>query len=423
MQWVCFRRVTKRHAPDRHGCRSDEIMDSLTKAKVQAPALPAFAKQRMASYRFGIEEEYFVTDLRTRNVRHVMSQRFFRACKKELGASVTNEMLQSQIEVATSPCETMTEAREQLLRFRRVLAKHAAGHGLGIVAAGTHPLALWHEQKQTPKARYDEVMHDLQMVGFRDMLCGMHVHVEVPDPARRIEIMYRTFPFLPLLLALSTSSPFWQGHRTGLHGYRLAAYDELPRTGFPPLLKTLEEYQHYVDTLVSARVIKDASYIWWLIRPSYQHPTLELRIADACTRVDDAICIAAIFRCLVRHLVEQTDINADLSAIGRAIAVENKWRAQRYGTAVSFIDHQSMQAKPIADILDELLGRIADDAVALGCLPEVEAARDILRRGSSADEQLRIYRRARLDGLSRHAALREVVDWLHRETTCGPGLH
>jgi carboxylate-amine ligase len=218
------------------------------------------------------------------------------------------------------------------------------------------------------------------------------------------------------LLALSTSSPFWQGHRTGLHGYRLAAYDELPRTGFPPLLKTLEEYQHYVDTLVCANVIKDASYIWWLIRPSYQHPTLELRIADACTRVDDAICIAAIFRCLVRHLVEQTDINADLSAIGRAIAVENKWRAQRYGTAVSFIDHQSMQAKPIVTALEELLGRITDDAEALGCVAEVMAARDILRRGSSADEQLRIYHRARLDGRSRHAALRDVVDWLYRET-------
>jgi carboxylate-amine ligase len=373
----------------------------------------------MASYRFGIEEEYFVTDLRSRNVRHVMSPRFFRACKKELGNCVTNEMLQSQIEVATAPCETMAEAREQLRRFRSILTKRAAGHGLGIVACGTHPLALWHEQKQTPKERYDEVMEDLQMVGFRDTLCGMHVHVEVPDPARRVEIMYRTFPFLPLLLALSTSSPFWQGHRTGLHGYRLAAYDELPRTGFPPLLKTLEEYQHYVDTLVSADVIKDASYIWWLIRPSLQHPTLELRIADACTRLDDAITIAAIFRCLIRHLVEQTDINADLSAIGRAIAIENKWRAQRYGIGMSFIDQQSMQAKPIAVVLEELLSRIADDAEALGCVTEVMGAREILKRGASADEQLRIYQRARLDGRSRQSALREVVDWLYRETTRG----
>jgi glutamate---cysteine ligase / carboxylate-amine ligase len=373
----------------------------------------------MAPYRFGIEEEYFVTDMRSRNVRHVMSKRFFRACKKELGASVTNEMLQSQIEVATSPCDTMTQAREQLAKFRRVLAKHAAGHGLGIVASGTQPLALWHEQKQTAKERYDEVMADLQMVGLRDMLCGMHVHVEVPDPAQRVDIMYRAIPFLPLMLALSTSSPFWQGHRTGLHGYRLAAYDELPRTGFPPLFKTLEEYQHYVDTLVSAQVIKNASYIWWVIRPSLQHPTLELRIADACTRLDDAICIAAIFRCLVRHLVEQIDINADLSSIGRAIAVENKWRAQRYGTAVSFVDQQLMQARPIAVVLEDLLGRLADDAESLSCTSEVAHAREILKRGSSSDEQLKIYSNARMEDRSRQSALKDVVDWLSSETTSG----
>jgi glutamate---cysteine ligase / carboxylate-amine ligase len=371
------------------------------------------------AYRFGIEEEYFVTDVRTRNVRHVMSKSYFRACKKELGNSVTNEMLQSQIEVATSPCETMSEARAQLLRFRSVLAKLAARHGLAIVASGTHPLALWHEQKQTPKKRYDKVMADLQMVGFRDTLCGMHVHVEVPDPARRVEIMYRTFPFLPLLLALSTSSPFWQGYRTGLHGYRLAAYDELPRTGFPPLFKTLGEYQHYVDTLVTAQVIKDASFIWWVIRPSLQYPTLELRIADACTRLDDAICIAAIFRCLVRHLVEQTDINADLSAVGQAIAIENKWRAQRYGTAVTFVDQQSMQARPIADVLEDLLGRLADDAEALSCASEIVHAREILRRGSSADEQLKIYGNSRMEDRSRQAALKEVVDWLCHETIRG----
>ncbi len=370
----------------------------------------------MGLYRFGIEEEYFVTDMRTRNVRHVMSKRFFRACKKELGDCVTNEMLQSQIEVATSPCETMPQAREQLQKFRSVIAKRAAGHGLGIVACGTHPLALWHEQKHTPKKRYNELMADLQMVGLRDMLCGMHVHVEVPDPALRVAIMYRAIPFLPLLLALSTSSPFWQGHRTGLHGYRLAAYDELPRTGFPPLFKTLEEYQNYVDTLVSADVIKDASYIWWAIRPSLRHPTLELRITDACTRVDDAICIAAIFRCLMRHLVEQTDINADLSPIGQAIAVENKWRAQRYGTAVSFVDQRSMQAEPIVNVLEDLLERIADDAQALCCVDEITHARKILKRGSSADEQLKIYDNARMDGRSRQSALREVVDWLYQET-------
>ncbi len=165
----------------------------------------------MDDYRFGIEEEYFVIDLKSRDVRRAMARKFFRTLKIELKERVTNEMLQAQIEVSTAPCATIAEARAQIGSLREVLADRAAGHGLGIVAAGTHPLASWREQKQTAKDRYDQVMTDLQMLARRDMLCGMHVHVELPDPARRVEIMYRTLPFLPLLLALSTSSPFWQG--------------------------------------------------------------------------------------------------------------------------------------------------------------------------------------------------------------------
>jgi carboxylate-amine ligase len=221
----------------------------------------------MWPYRIGIEEEYFVTDVRTSNVRRAMSQQFFRACKKELGEAVTHELLQSQIEIRTPPCSTTDEARGYLRQFRAALARHAADHGLAIVASGTHPFAVWPEQKHTLKERYGGVMDDLQMLAMRNMLCGMHVHVEVPEPASRVEIMYRVIPFLAPLLALSTSSPFWQGYRTGLLGYRLAAYDELPRTGLPELFHSSGEYQHYLDTLIEAGVIKDASYIWWAIRP------------------------------------------------------------------------------------------------------------------------------------------------------------
>jgi glutamate---cysteine ligase / carboxylate-amine ligase len=370
----------------------------------------------MTSYRFGIEEEYFISDLRTRTVRNRMSKRFFRACKKELGDAVMNEMLQSQIEVATTPCATMSEARTQLHRFRRRLAEHASGHGLGIIAAATHPLSLWHEQEHTAKDRYASIMADLQMVGRRDMLCGMHVHVELPDPGRRVEIMYRAIPFLPVLLALSTSSPFWQGHSTGLRGYRLAAYDELPRSGFPDLFKTLDEYQQYVDTLVAARVIEDASYIWWVIRPALHHPTLELRIPDACTRVEDAICIAALFRCLMRHLCEKEEINVHVGAVARAIASENKWRAQRYGTSAMFVDEKSVEAVPLERVVGNLIERLEDDARALDCTKEVAHATQILKRGSSADQQLRVYEEARALGLNRIQALKSVVDWLYQET-------
>jgi carboxylate-amine ligase len=370
----------------------------------------------MTAFRFGIEEEYFISDLRSRSARNRMPKRFLRACQKELGGAVTTEMLQSQIEVTTTPCESMEEARHQLRSLRGTLALHAKGHGLGVVAAATHPLAFWREQKSTQKDRYGMVMADLQMVGRRDMMCGMHVHVEIPDPANRVNLMQRAVPFLPILLALSTSSPFWQGHPTGLHGYRLAAYDELPRSGLPDLFTTFDEYQHYVDTLVAAGVIKDASYVWWVIRPSLQHPTLELRIADVCTRVDDAICIAAVFRCLMRHLSHNLEINAGLGPIERAITAENKWRAQRYGTAAHFIQIGSTKAVPIKSIVAELIELLDNDAQALGCREQVAHAAVILKRGSSADQQLRIYEDARTNGLRRIEAIKNVVDWIQMET-------
>jgi carboxylate-amine ligase len=325
-------------------------------------------------------------------------------------------MLQSQIEVSTTPCQAINEARNQLRQLRITLADHAHGHGLGIVAAATHPLALWHEQRQTAKDRYGPIMADLQIVGRRDMLCGMHVHVEVPDPDRRVQIMYRSIPFLPMLHALSTSSPFWQGHRTGLRGYRLAAYDELPRTGLPDLFATVDEYQSYVDTLVATGVIEDASYLWWVIRPALRHPTLELRISDVCTRLDDAICIATLFRCLVHHLFENEDLNADIGPIGRAIAVENKWRAQRYGTSASFLDPRSMKVVPIDVALHEFIDRIQYDARVLDCTVELSRAGNILKRGSSADQQLRIYEEGRAAGQARVHAIKLVVDWLQQET-------
>ncbi len=370
----------------------------------------------MWPYRIGIEEEFFVIDLRTHNVRRTMSQQFFRACKKELGEAVTHELLQSQIEVRTPPCGSMEEARGHLRFYRSVLARRAAEHGLSIIASGTHPFAVWPEQKHTLKERYGGVMDDLQMLAMRNMLCGMHVHVEVPEPASRVEIMYRLVPFLAPLLALSTSSPFWQGHRTGLLGYRLAAYDELPRTGLPELFHSSGEYQHYIDTLTEAGVIKDASYIWWAIRPSLRHPTLEFRIADCCTHVEDALCIAAIYRGLVRHLVHHQGLNARFDSVGRAVAEENKWRAQRYGTGATFVDERARVARPIDSVVAEILALIRNDTDALDCTAEAEHALEILKRGSSADEQIRVYRKARDEGASRPRALKEVVAWLQEKT-------
>jgi carboxylate-amine ligase len=370
-------------------------------------------------YRIGIEEEYFIIDLKTRNLRTRMPKKFFRLSKRYLSERVNNEMLQAQIEITTSPCETMVEARIQVQDARNVLAEQAARHDLGIIAASTHPFAFWREQKATPKERYGKIASDLQMPGLRSLLCGMHVHVEIPDPERRVELMVRTIPFLPVLLALSTSSPFWQGRRTGLFGYRLAAHDEMPRTGLPELFKSAADYEGYVQTLVQADVMPDASYIWWDIRPSAWHPTLELRIPDVCTRIEDAACIAALYRCLARHLFEHPELNATLDAVDRAFAQENKWRAQRYGTRASLIDRPTMKSRSMEEIVAGLIQTLRPDAEALNCVEETEHAMKIVNRGSSANEQIHIYAEARLRGESHTKALKGVVDWL-RETTAQP---
>jgi carboxylate-amine ligase len=374
----------------------------------------------MWPYRVGIEEEYFLTDRRTKNVRRTMSRGFYAACKKELGDAVTRELLQSQIEVRTPPCASMEEARGFLTQYRLVLGRIAERFGLGIVAAGTHPIATWPEQKHTQKERYGEVREDLQMLAMRNMVCGVHVHVELPETERRVEVMYRVIPFLAPLLALSTSSPFWQGYRTGILGYRLTAYDELPRTGLPELFYSNAEYQRYVDALCEAGVIKDASYIWWAIRVSLNHPTLELRVADSCTHLEDTLAIAAIYRGIIRHLVNDRTRNAGLDTVGRAIAEENKWRAQRYGTAATFVDETTRKARSMEDVVREMLELIREDTDALGCTQEAEHALEILRRGSSADQQVRLYREERDRGASRLAAMKTVVGWLQKNTLPTP---
>lgn len=271
-----------------------------------------------APYTVGIEEEYFVIDRRTRNLRRRMPRKFFRSCQRLLNGQVASEMLQCQIEVMTRPCNTMAEAWEQLRLLRRTVAGEAARYGFAILAASTHPIALWHQQRLTEKERYAEITEHVQITGLRSMLCGMHVHVEVSELERRVDLMRRILPFLPILLALSTSSPFWQGRRTGLAGYRQAAHEEMPRTGLPELFKNWTEYEAYVRGLIGAGAIPDASHIWWDIRPSNFHPTLELRITDMCTRIEDVICIAALYRCLIWHLCEDETLNAGVDAIDRA---------------------------------------------------------------------------------------------------------
>ncbi len=368
------------------------------------------------TFPFGIEEEYFLVGAGTKAIALMVPEALFATVKASSKGRIKGEFLRQQIEITTEPHVDMTKARAELRQLRHKLAGMLAPHGLGILAAGTHPTAAWIDAQQTKAERYDNVMHDLQMIGRRNMLCGMHVHVQLPDPKARIDVMTRMLPYLPIFIALATSSPFWQSQRTGLRGYRLAAYDELPRTGVPELFRRAEDYELYVETLVRAGVMSDASYIWWAMRPSTSHPTLELRAPDCCTRLKDTVAIAALYRTLVRRVFLNPQLNASLTALSRAIVVENKWRAQRYGIHESFVDEMHPRAVPFAQWLDQVIEEAAPDAVALGCLDEVLQCRAIVANGTSADAQLAIYNRARDEGAERQEALTAVNQWL-AETT------
>ncbi len=367
------------------------------------------------SYTVGIEEEYFVVDLKTKTVATEMPSEFFEAARRALGNRVRGELLQSQIEVATEPHADMATAAAELKGLRQTTAAIAAEHGLAILASGTHPTAEWGISQQTPKERYDSVMHDLQMLGRRNMLCGLHVHVELPNPDDRVDVMYRMLPYLPLFVALSTSSPFWQSHRTGLKGYRLAAYDELPRTGVPELFRTREEFDGYVAALVRAGVIEDSSYIWWAIRPSLANPTLELRAPDCCTLVDDSIAIAALYRTLARRLVRCPWLHAELTPVMRALVVENKWRAQRYGVNGTFVSETGGGAVSVGEMLGQILDEVAEDAEALNCTAEIGRCRAIVGAGTSADAQLAIFD-AHRELRNPIGALNAVTDWIAAAT-------
>jgi carboxylate-amine ligase len=361
------------------------------------------------NYQFGIEEELFLADAVTR-ATPTESLDAFHAAVRDRFPEVERELMQSQIEIASPPCTSFDEARQYLGRLRSGISQIATDHSMLLLASGTHPLAHWSSQQNTEKPRYEALTQEMQMVARRNHVCGMHVHVEVPQSVDRIDLMNRLVPYLPLLLALSASSPFWQGRNTGLAAYRLSVWGELPRTGLPETFVNTDQYERFVALMVRTGAIKDASFLWWAIRPSRKYPTLELRVADSCTSLDTSIAIAALYRCLVRYAVRNPGLNKELTGTSRAIVTENLWRAQRYGIRADFIDVRQNRAIPCSEFLRTLTIQLAEDADELGCLAEIERATDIVTRGTSADRQIAIADYASGDRLI------PVVDWIVRTT-------
>jgi carboxylate-amine ligase len=368
------------------------------------------------SFTIGIEEEYLLVDCATRDLVCELPPELFQACERALRGQVEREFLKSQIEVETRVHATVRAAGDELRSLRQTVAGLASQHGLAPIAASTHPFARWGKQETTERERYRAIAHDLAGVGRRLVFCGLHVHVGIEDDELRIDLMNQARYFLPHLLVLSTSSPFAEGEDTGLKCYRLAAYNELPRTGLPQRFRSWAEYSRTVDLLVRNGVIEDASKIWWDLRPSARFPTLEMRIADVCTLVDDAVCVAALYVSILRMLYRIRRSNQTWRAYPLFLLSENRWRAQRYGVAGTLFDFGKGELVSFGSLVDELVGMVREDAEALGCRAEAEHARTIVARGTSADRQVACFNRLVAEGAAREDALRGVVDHLISET-------
>ena len=368
------------------------------------------------AFTIGVEEEYLLVDKESRGLVVDPPQSLLSECEDLLGSQVTNELLRSQIEVGTKVCNNVQEAREDLARLRKSVIEVTGRHGIAPIAASTHPFSLWSDQKHTQKDRYESLTAEMQAAARRLVICGMHVHVGIGDDSLRIDLMNQVAYFLPHLLALSCSSPFWRGFDTGLKSYRLTVFDALPRTGLPETFQSYAEYKRHVDILVDAGVIDDSTRIWWDLRPSARFPTLEARIMDVCTRMDDAIALAALLVCLMRMLYRLRLNNQRWRTYSRMLVRENRWRAMRYSYDEGLIDFAKGRIVPFDQLLDDILELTYEDARTLGCEEEVASVRDILSRGTSAHRQLKAHELSIAAGNSKDDALKSVVDTLINDT-------
>ncbi|MEQ8346060.1 MAG: carboxylate-amine ligase [Sneathiellaceae bacterium] len=367
----------------------------------------------------GIEEEYILVDRGTRNAVTDPPPEFMTACREALGDHVHNEFLLSQIEVDTPVCTSIAQARAELARLRGTIGRIATGFGMAPIAASTHPFARWAEQRHTPGPRYDLIARDLGGVVRRLLICGQHVHVGTNDPELRIDLMNQVSYFLPHLLALTGSSPFWQGEDMGVKSYRLSVFHSLPRTGLPDRMETFAAYQRMVQLMLKAGLVEDETKIWWDVRPSSRYPTLELRVCDMCTTLEDSLCLAALYACLLSMLWRLRELNQRWRIYPNSLIAENRWLAQRYGVDGELVDFGKGERRPLAQLVEELIELVEPDARRLDCLAEVAHARTILRRGTSADRQRKVHADALAGGADRQEALLAVVDWLIDETATG----
>jgi carboxylate-amine ligase len=371
------------------------------------------------SLSLGLEEEYLLVDPISRDLAAAPPEGFMARCQERLAGRATHELLQAQVEVETTVCPDVGEVRRQLSELRATVTLTAREFGMAMIAASTHPFANWRSQRRVDKERYNILVRDMAALAERMVICGMHIHTGIEDEELRIDLMNQATYFLPHLLALSTSSPFWEGHATGLKAYRPTIFGDLPRSGLPEYFTSADEWRQMLHQLHQTGLCDDATKIWWDLRPSIKFPTLEMRICDICTRLEDTIAITALWQSILATLYRLREGNQTWRRYRRTLVDENKWLAQRYGISGALADYGALTQKPFALLLEELILLVRPEAERLGCLDEVLKARHIVERGTSADRQLAVYAKARADGASEREAPLAVVDWLIEETLVG----
>jgi carboxylate-amine ligase len=358
----------------------------------------------------GIEEEFQIVD-ETGDLRaHI--ETLMASAKPVLGEELKPEFLQSFVEIGTKVCADINEARREIARLRGTLHSLLAESDLRLASAGTHPFAHWKDQLRTESDRYRELEDEMQDVIRELLIFGCHVHVGIPDKELRIEIMNEARYFLPHLMALSTSSPFWLGRNTGLKSYRSVVWSRFPRTGIPPEFASYDEFENYVELLVKTNSIDDGKKIWWDLRPHHIYPTLEFRICDACTRVEETVMIAGLVQAICAKLLKLRQGNLGFRKYLPSLISENKWRAMRHGLDGRLIDFGKQAEAPMRDLALELLEFVGDVVDELGSRNAVEHLHVVLEEGTSADRQLRRY--------GETGDLTKVVEHLCQETVAAP---
>ena len=355
------------------------------------------------SLTIGIEEEYQIIDPETGELTAYITE-ILGPDHVELRQTLKPELHQSVVEVGSNVCETVAEARQEVVRLRGLVAEHVGEKDLRIAAAGTHPFSSWQEQEITPLERYLTLQEDLKELARKNLIFGLHVHVGIEDQEFLVDAMNVARYFLPHVLALSTSSPFWMGRDTGLASYRSVVWRNFPRTGLPRRVQSWAQYEDLIDTLVRTGCLADGSKIWWDLRPHWTYPTLEFRVCDICTRVDEVVCLAAIFQAIVAKLWRLRRDNLTFRLYPATMIAENKWRAVRYGVNGRLIDFGKEAELPARALIEELIGWFLDDVLDdLGSRDEVEYALRIAEEGSSADRQRAVYEETgSLEAVVRH---------------------